>query len=495
MRHCLSCFLRVVVIAVVVITSQLTAQAADPVDLSGKRELFVDDYLIQSMDGVQLELQQPNEEEVVIVHDQPWEGNICGYHSVFYDDGKYRMYYRGGHFDTATSKSTHPEVFCYAESTDGIHWEKPELGLHEFKGNKANNIVIGNPTHSHCFAPFKDTNPTATADAKYKALTRGKGGLVSYKSADAIHWELLSEKPVITDGAFDSLNLGFWDAYRGRYVDFHRDFRNGVRDIKTSTSEDFENWSDAEWLEYSGAPTQHLYTNGIVAYSRAPQFFVGLPKRFNPSPNPAKHRHPGVSDCVLMTSRDGTHFRRWDEAFVRPGRQPNRWVNRNNLPAWGIVQTKADTEDAPDELSIYLTEGYYKGKAVRLRRYTLRLDGFVSVNAPASGGEFTTKPVLLSKGGAPSELRLNFSTSAIGSVRCEVLDENDEVIPGYSLENCDEMVGDQCDATVTWGGESSLQEVADKPVKLRFVMKDADVFAVNLPEITPAVINSQARND
>ena len=469
-----------------------SAKADSPVDLSGKRELFVDDYLIESMEGVELELQQPNEEEIVIVHDKPWEGNTCCYHTVFYDNGKYRMYYRGANFDEATGKTTHPELFCYAESTDGIHWVKPNLGLHEYEGSSDNNIILVRPEHSHCFAPFKDENPSAPPEAKYKALTRGRGGLVAYQSPDAIHWTLVSEKPVITEGAFDSLNLGFWDTYRQQYVDFHRDFRKGVRDIKTCTSDDFVNWTKPEWLEYEGAPTQHLYTNGIVQYSRSPQLFVGLSKRFNPSPNPSGHKYPGVSDCVLLTSRDGEVFHRWDEAFVRPGPQENRWVNRNNLAAWGIVPTKADADDAPDQLSFYLTECYYKGSGSRVRRYTIRLDGFVSVDASAKGGEFTTKPVVLCKSGSDSELRLNFATSAMGSVRCEVLDASGVAIPGFTLNECDAMIGDKPDAVVSWAGKTSLLELADKPVKIRFVMKDADLFAIHLPENVSPLNSSQA---
>ncbi|QDU56885.1 glycoside hydrolase family protein [Aeoliella mucimassa] len=483
---------RVAYVALALAVIPFSAQADTPTDLTSKRELFVDSQMIDTMDGVKLELQKPNEEEVVIVHDEPWEGNTSCYHTVFFDDGKYRMYYRGAHFDESTGKSPHAEVFCYAESTDGIHWVKPNLGLHEFNGSKDNNIVIATPTHAHCFAPFRDANPAATADAKYKALTRSRGGLVAYESPDAIHWTLVSSKPVITDGAFDSLNIAYWDSYRQHYVDFHRDFREGVRDIKTCTSDDFTNWTVAEWLSYEGAPTQHLYTNGIVSYHRAPQLFVGLPKRFNPSRNPSNHSQGGVSDCVFMSSRDGETFHRWNEAFVRPGQQANRWVNRNNLPAWGIVETEADTDDAPNQLSLYMTEGYYRGPGTRLRRYTLRLDGFVSIDASAEGGEFTTKPVILSKAGTPTELRINFATSAIGNVRCEILDDAGKVLPGFSLEECDELMGDKVDAVVTWKGKSSLLELSDKPVTLRFVMKDADLYAIHLPEVDATINESQA---
>ena len=69
------------------------------------------------------------------------------------------MYYRGAHWDPKAKKATHREVTCYAESKDGITWTKPELGLFEFDGSKANNIVWDGGRTSHNFTPFRDTNP------------------------------------------------------------------------------------------------------------------------------------------------------------------------------------------------------------------------------------------------------------------------------------------------------------------------------------------------
>ena len=91
---------------------------------------------------------------------------------MFQDGELYRMYYRGAHYDEKTRKTAHEELCCYAESRDGIHWVKPELGLWEFDGSKKNNIVwMG--TGSHNFAPFRDANPDCAADARYKAIARG----------------------------------------------------------------------------------------------------------------------------------------------------------------------------------------------------------------------------------------------------------------------------------------------------------------------------------
>lgn len=362
------------------------------IEIGSNRELFVDEFLIESLDGVRRQLHRPTPREIAITHDQPWEGNVCLYHTVFRDDNVYRMYYRGAH---AGPRESYPEavghqVVCYAESPDGIRWTKPLLRLHEFDGSKENNIVwtgIG----AHNFAPFKDPNPKCPPEARYKSIGHGPGGLYVFQSPDGIHWSLIQEKPVITKGAFDSQNLAFYDTVRGRYVDFHRGFNNGVRAILTATSDDFVTWTEPEWVEYTDDRSEHLYTNQTTQYARAPQLFLAFPKRFVPTRQGTRHRYSGVSDIVLMSSRDGRTFDRWGEAFIRPGLQPERWVNRNNFVAWGIVETASQRNGVPNELTFYSVEGYYTGDDCKMRRYTLRPDGFVSINAGEAKGELITK--------------------------------------------------------------------------------------------------------
>lgn len=442
-------------------------------NIGSRRELFIDDYLIDRMTALELKLQKPVMRDVALVHDEPWEGNVCCYHTVFQDGDIYRMYYRGAHYDEQQKKQTHPQVVCYAQSSDGINWEKPALNIVDFEGSKNNNIIwTGIGTHN--FAPFKDLNPAAKDDEKYKAIGSGSGGLYTFKSADAIHWAQMSDKPVITEGAFDSQNLAYWDVSRKQYVDFHRGFRDGVRDIMTCTSADFANWTDPVWLEYPNVPPEHLYTNQIISYFRAPNIFLGFPKRYIPSRNPAGHPYPGVSDGVFMTSRDGRTFKRWTEAIIRPGLQIERWVNRNNMTAWGMVITKSQIPGTPDEISIYSTEGYYRGNDCRIRRFTYRMDGFVSLNAPGAGGEMITKPIIFTG----KELAVNYSTSAAGSISVEIQDTSGKPIKGYTLEDCREIIGDQIEQVVTWKDGSIVGKLAGKQIRLRFVMKDSDLYSL-----------------
>ena len=273
---------------------------------------------------------------------------------------------------------------------------------------------------------------------------------------------------------------------RGEYRDYHRGFHQGVRAIMTCTSKDFLQWTDPVWIECPGAPKEHLYTNQIAPYFRAPHVFFGFPKRFMPSRRGTKHRAPGLSDGVFMTSRDGASFHRWGEAFIRPGLQPERWVNRNNLTAWGIVVTKAAIPGTPDELSVYSTENYYQGAGSRLRRFSLRIDGFVSVQAPLAGGEMVTKvldfgPARQGDGAKPqAALVLNYATSAAGGIRCEIQDAAGKPLPGFALADCDEVFGDQIERPVSWGGKTDVAPLAGRPIRLRFVLKDADLYSIQL---------------
>jgi len=453
----------------------LQAVTAAPVSIGSRLEPLLDNYLIERMSGgAKLRLHEPVPREVVLTTDKPWEGNLLFHVTVFWDSDRYRMYYRGQHYDLAARKPTAHKVICYAESRDGIHWERPELGIVEHGGSKRNNIILNckaGVAMNGAFAVFKDDNPECRPDAKYKAVaTNSKNGrgLSAYKSADGIRWSLMADRAVITKGAFDSHNLAFWDGERGQYRAYYRDFRKGVRDIRTCTSKDFINWSKPVWLKYPGAPNEHLYTNAIRPYSRAPHICLGFPKRFVPSRNPTNHPGAGVSDGVFMSSRDRLSFRRWPEAFLRPGPEEGRWVCRNNFFAWGMAEL------APGELSLYATEGYYRGPASRLRRYTVRTDGFVSANAPLRGGELITKPIVFSG----RELCINFSTSAAGNVRVEIQNSDGERFQGYRLVDCPEIYGDEIEQVVSWKRGSNVSELAGKPVRLRLVLRDADLYAL-----------------
>lgn len=477
----------------------------EPVDIGSRLELLVDDYLIERMGGgAALRLHPPTPREVVLVADRPWEGNMSmAFVTAFQDEDLYRLYYKAWHAELAGGKFSDPRGLwvAYAESRDGIHWERPDLGLYEFEGSAHNNLVWSGEGEKlkgvHGFAPFRDDNPAAAPEARYKAVGAErfatKGALYAMGSPDGLHWSLLQDGPVLTEGAFDSQNLAFWDGCRGEYRAYVRDFRDGRRDIRTATSKDFIHWTMPEWLSYPGAPPEQLYTNMVIPYYRAPHIFVGFPTRYverkwSPSIEAlpeVEHRRlrsavserygAALTDGLFMSSRDGLSFRRWGEAFLRPGLRPvGNWTYGDNYQSWGIVETDSDVAGAPRELSVYANEGYWRGDGCRLRRFTLRVDGFVSVNVPLSGGEFVSRPLTFEG----ERLLLNISTSAAGSARVEIQGADGAPIKGFALDDCHEIIGDALDFHVCWQGGSDVSALAGRPVRLRIVMEDSDLYSL-----------------
>lgn len=460
---------RLGVLFLLVLSVVSIGQAEQYTDIGDRWELLVDDYLIDQMKGgIELCLHSPTVQDVVLTHDKPWEGNTSGYHTMFRDGNICRMYYRGSNHDEKTQKQSHPPMVCYAQSSDGINWERPNLGLVEFQGSRNNNIILED-FGAHNFTPFKDLNPQCPPQALYKAVARerwnDKDTLVAFISPDAIHWKLMQAEPIITEGAFDSQNLAFWDSMRGEYRCYFRDFRDGFRDIKTSTSKDFIHWTKPEWLSYGDAPREHLYTNQIQPYYRSPHIFIGFPTRYIPE-------RDSLTEGLFMSSRDGRNFTRWQEALLRPGLNKSKWQNRSNYIWLGMIETPSPLPGGGNELSIYGNEGYYEGKGAGTRRYTYRIDGFVSLHAAFAGGEMTTKPLVF-KG---NHLMVNFSTSAAGSLGVEIQDSSGKPVDGYALSECSEIYGDRIEQAVQWN-KSDVGSLAGQPIRLRFVLKDADLFA------------------
>jgi hypothetical protein len=143
-----------------------------------------------------------------------------------------------------------------------------------------------------------------------------------------------------------------------------------------------------------------------------------------------------------------------------------------------LVETKSAIEDGPAELSLYLTERTLQETGAVIRRYSLRMDGFVSLHAPLVGGELVTKPITFTG----NQLTLNVSTSAAGSVRIEIQNREGQVIPGFALGDCHEVYGDDLERSVSWKNDPDLGALAGQAVRLRFEVKDADVYSFRFPQ-------------
>ena len=435
----------------------------DP-SIGSSLELFLDRRRIAHTKNVDLRLHAPRPAGPAVRFDEPWEGPASAYVTVFKDDDRFRMYYRGWP-NVEVGDQT-----CYAESADGVVWSKPALGLHDWEGSKANNILwrgIG----AHNFTPFKDTRPGVPASERYKALGRGvdpNDVLFAFVSDDGIRWRLMSDKPVYSDGKFDSQNLAFWDPNIGKYRCYYRDFYDGIRGVAVVESEDFVHWGEGRRLELDPPVPEHFYTNAITPYFRNPRYYLGFPKRFFPKRRLlADHASDGISEAVVLSSRDGTVFdRTFMEAWIRPGREERNWGDRATMPAWGLVQT------ADDEMSIYYSR-HYRFDSAYLERGVLRLDGIASAHADYDGGDLVTEPVRFTG----RRLVLNYSTGAGGAVKVELQNRFGQPLPGFTLDEAATIYGDRIAGVYRWTSGDDVSSLEGEPIRLRFELKDCDLYS------------------
>lgn len=484
------------------------AQPDQVIDLGHRRELFIDDHLVSEMKNVELLVHQPTREEIAVDYDKPWEGNGCGYFTVLRDRQEriYRMYYHAWQIPTGIETGG-PLTIAYFESRDGIKWDRPNLGLCEFDGSKDNNIILdklGDGGRCHDFSPFIDANPAAKPEARYKAVGAGfenQKGIWVYQSPDGVHWTPMAPLPVFDQGAFDTQNISFWSPTEKKYVLYYRVFSGGdytgTRLINRAVSDDFLHWTDEGTIAFPEGegpqPLAQFYVNQIKPYERAPHLSIGFParyvdhgltastpllpewelreKRITVSPRYGT----AVTDSVYITSRDGRNFRQSNDVFLRPGlRTRHNWSYGDNYIACHVVETPSTKDDAPRELSLYATESYFTGRQSRLRRYSLRIDGFASIHAKSQMGELTTKPIRFSG----KELSLNVATSAAGVVQVEIRSPDGKPIPGYALSDSDIIYGDSLDRRVSWNGNTSVESLIGRRVVLHLVMREADVYSL-----------------
>lgn len=476
-------------LALAILLSSPTLRSEIPVEMQSKREIFVDSHLIDQIEGIQLQLKEPVDKGIVMRFDAPWEGRFSAYATVLHDTDRYRLYYRG--IPEAGNDGSETEVTCYAESRDGINWNKPELGLFEVHGSKNNNVILANAAPiTHNFCPFIDSNPNTPPQEKYKAMGGiASSGLFAFQSPDGIHWNRIQPTAVFKPEGWvlDSQNVAFWSKREQCYVLHYRSSVHGVRAIAKTTSQDFLTWTTPRQMTYSDTgttqPSHHLYTNQTHPYFRAPHIYLATAARFLPGrqvlTDDQAHAidvHPkyfkDTSDSILMSTR-GTH--RYDRSFlsalIKPGIGAVNWVSRSNYPVLNLVPT------GPHEMSLYVNQNYGQPSA-HLRRYAFRLDGLSCLKAPYEGGEWTSKPLTFEG----QRLTLNFATSAAGSIRVELQDPQNRALPGFRLEDSTEIIGNETERTVTWKSGRKLEEVP-QPIRIRMKMQDAELFSIQFQTV------------
>ncbi|MFM8707618.1 MAG: sialidase family protein [Planctomycetia bacterium] len=487
-----------------------------PIALGSRRELFVDRSLIDTLNGATLKLYEPVSAGTVIGIDKPWEGPANFGMSVIELDGRLLMYYRGWPMNDPKDENG---VGCVAESRDGgATWTKPALDIVKRPDWPANNIIAtvsGEPRFSFPCAPFVDTRPgvpkservkmiesVPVSGEKHTAMTDPKGPkrLVFWASADGYSFRKVEPQPdFVSDlkNSFDGGNTLFWSEAEEQYVLSYRwydaEWGQGRRSMARATSKDFMTWTKPVPMTYGDSPREQFYVNNTQPYFRAPHVYLAPAARFmegrraisaergqaaglQPAKKIGGHLYDWSADCsdaVLLTSRAGStaYDRTFMDTFIRPGLGDSNWTSRTNYPLTGILPA------GPGKMQLFVTRNYLQ-PTWHIERLLLRTDGFASLSGPWGGGEMVTKPLTF----AGSALEINYRTGAAGSVRIEIQDADGTPLAGFTAADCPEIIGDEIERVVAWKAAKGkppvdLARLAGRPVRLRFILADADVFS------------------
>ncbi|MBQ5356468.1 MAG: hypothetical protein IIU08_11420 [Clostridia bacterium] len=477
----------------------------EPLYIGQRREPMWDDWLIDTeKTDTPLKLHHPVERECT-VFEEPWAQGTSPYCCVMRDGDRYLMY------------TAHKAGTVCSVSSDGIHWERPDLGIVEFEGSKHNALIgiIGDgvteyyppdryvPAFFDGFRMFADTNPACLPGERIKAMFSQHCSLHLLVSEDGFRFRYAGQFsiPAQNPGTpYDSVNTLFYDPRIGKYRAYVRDYFQAsnpadpiwIRAISASESAELfpksGKWPKAQYLQYDTPNAWQMYINSIMPYERADHILVGFPSRYVirrewtanydelcGSEERRKRAGEGldhrlglsVDDTLFMMSRDGYHFKRFPEAFLRPGPEhPRNWVYGSVYFSNGMFETAPHHPGCDNEISFYCLKNRFFPEPPEAWRYSIRLDGFVSRTGVYPEANLVTKPFVFEG----KDLFVNFSTSAYGHMRFRLTDTD-----GNSIQSC-ETFGDSADRRVRFDGD--VGNFAGRPVVLTVNMFDADLYSI-----------------
>ena len=448
-----------------------------PAPVGCEPQIFVDDALIAHRQGVRRTVHACRKlPGPVLETEKPWEGGgddrrVYTYGTVLRDPqtGQFRMWYN------------RMARVLYATSSDGVHWDRPELGLVAFGDDRQTNIL---PASFHSPSVIFDGEEPEPAQ-RYKMLGHqgGKGYGVAH-SADGLEWREYEGNPVLPGG--DTCTLAR-NPYTGEYLAFHklhREHRGHPRRlVYLSTSSDMRNWSrpalvlapdamDDAQTKADGGRWAEFYNMSAFPYGGQ---FLGFVTQFRytgkpTESGPAQSPDDGPIDVHLVHSRDG---RRWERTERRTPAIPNGPYAYDagcilGVTNWPVV--------VGDEVWFYYTAittthgGYLPEKVITVARASWRMDGFVSLDAGAAGGVVETVPLECPGG------RLSVNADAEGGeVRVEVLTAGGKAIGGYGAADCIPLLGDSVRHGVRWREHDCVP--GGTPFRLRFLLRSVRLFS------------------
>lgn len=452
------------------------------------RHLFLDPAFVQDAKGVALHVNPPQQREIVIRPDKPWEQLMISFYlTVLDEEGKLRMWY------ICRDKQNRPNV-AYAETRDGVHWTKPNLGIVDYDGSKENNLVGLTSLEG---VVFRD--PNAPPQERYAYVTHLSAGMTRYYSPDGLHWRR-DKTPLLRLGA-DTQNITFWDERLGKYVlylrawncpDVKHRYRKVVRTEVSSLTTPLDVGPSPKSIYFWGKdkmpvigdefptvfaadekdpPDSDVYTISAQPYPPDPRWYVGFPSMFQREGRTSE----GRLEVHFAGSRDGITWHRYDRKPYAPlGLAGSESANMTFMGPGLVIRG--------DELWQYGTGFHSRHGDMEARkrktdgviyRYVQRLDGFVSLDFDNAGGCCVTAPV---KVDGP-RLLLNVDTTVLGQLRVGLQDADGKPINGFGTDDCKVLRTNSTRAEVSWTGGRDLVTLKGREVRLSLAGSRAKLYS------------------
>lgn len=456
-----------------------------PIDVG--RQLFVDDFLVEDSwmtrafhrpvkhTGNPIFFPQTAHERNDTL--PPTTIPKCG--GIWYDGQEhlFKMWYMASYLG----------VMAYATSADGIHWKRPMLDV-----VPGTNLILPPDIHPDSGTVWLDNGATDPSQ-RYKMLLRepntpekGRFPALMMTSADGIHWS-----PPIQTGPMDDRSTMFHNPFRKKWVQSIRAWIPPRRRCRLyHEADDYlasGKWKDGEPVFWTGADCMdepgeapaELYNLDAVAYE---SLMIGFYQILKGPPNHIGEScgEPKLTELVLATSRDGFHWHRPDrKAFIGARREIGSWEFGYVESTGGVLLVVGDeiwfyySAYAGDPTRIgkgWMVNGMYGNGALGLAK--LRRDGFASMQARFPGAELTTRALQFSG----DRLFVNVNTAG-SHLTVECLDNEHNVIKGFSKDDCEGYCGNATLAEIRWKNDACLGSLAGRPVKLRFRMSRGDLYA------------------
>jgi hypothetical protein len=463
----------------------------EPLHLGSRKHVFIDDAILQKSQNVHLQPNQPLRREIVNL---PITTGTSVGNSFYEHEGRIVAVYSQGtrwmsgqpYRDTQLNKNMHLLVY----SEDGLNFaEYPDLGVIEYDGSSENNIVLNHSASPSMGWFFKDTNPAATSDERFKYTSYlVSRGLYLFTSPDGIHWKRNETimYPFDCGGSVES----FWDDQWGQYfsyirheakIDFGRRMAALGRTSDVTKPWPFKPQAKPDIFYFYSLPgldtelpipfavdgiqrykstgqIRQFEQSGAFKYLWAPDTYVAfIPHKMRENPD-------AYSEIELAVSRDGLDWK----FFGEPHYTGIGW----ELEGEKIMHVSMHNGQIQRDNEIW-----HYGRALTSTRRPLsfrqihRLDGYVSIDATPSGGSATTR--LLTFDGETLQLNV----SAKGQVRVAILNPDGSPVTGFSVEDCKSIRGDHIRHEVSWGKGTDVGTLAGKPVRLQFELADAKLYA------------------